>query len=477
MSQRIETHWMRLVNRVLDFAAFAGAFMLGYATREAIDNHLHPESHVRYLPDTGLLLALFLIFYAVNLLSLSLHSVYPMSRLRRFQDAVKLYVRCVASATVWLMVPAFLAHPIGISRLFLVASAGYALILLIVKEGIIRALLIRWRVTGANLRFAVVVGKEEEVSAIARAIETHHHIGVRVKGFVLSAPSPTAEIEGRPVLASIAGFTDLIEREVIDCAVFAAHDRLDQAMQSCMWDCEQRGVEVWMTLGFAENELRTVELEHLQPFSFVTLRRGPKNNTALMIKELFDRSAALVLLVILLPIIVLIAVLITATSAGPVFFCQHRAGINGRKFVFLKFRSMVSNAEELKDALRHRNEMSGPVFKIADDPRITSLGKFLRKTSLDELPQLINVLRGEMSLVGPRPLPVAEAARIRGRNRRRLSMKPGITCIWQVSGRNRIKDFDEWAQLDLKYIDEWSLWLDLKILLKTIPAVLRGSGV
>lgn len=477
MTQRIETHWMRLFNRTMDFAAFGGAYMLGYATREAIRYGHQPEPHPKYLADSGMLLALFLIFYGVNLLSLALHSVYPTSRLRRFRDTVWLYGKCVLASTIWLMVPAFLAHPIGISRLFLIAASVYAFIFLCFKEAIIRALLARWRLTGVNLRYAVVVGNADQVGAIAETIESHLSIGVRVKGFVVSTPTDVTEIGGRPVLAPIDGFTQLIEQEVVDCAIFAAHDRLDQTIQSCMWDCEQRGVEVWMTLGFAENELRTVELEHLEPFSFITLRRGPKNTTALVIKDIFDRIVAFLLLILASPLLLLIAILITATSPGPVFFCQHRAGINGRRFVFLKFRSMVTNAEELKDALRHRNEMSGPVFKIANDPRITPLGRFLRKSSLDELPQLVNVLRGEMSLVGPRPLPVAEAARIRGRNRRRLSMKPGITCIWQVSGRNRITDFDQWAALDLKYIDEWSLWLDAKILLKTVPAVLRGSGV
>jgi lipopolysaccharide/colanic/teichoic acid biosynthesis glycosyltransferase len=173
----------------------------------------------------------------------------------------------------------------------------------------------------------------------------------------------------------------------------------------------------------------------------------------------------------------LVALAIRLTSPGPVIFRQERAGLHGRPFTMLKFRTMASDAEQRQADLMELNEMKGPVFKIENDPRITPLGRFLRRTSIDEFPQLWNVLRGEMSLVGPRPLPLYEIDRIeKDAQRRRLSVKPGLTCLWQISGRNGITSFEEWVALDLKYIDNWSLWLDLKILLKTIPVVLRGSG-
>jgi lipopolysaccharide/colanic/teichoic acid biosynthesis glycosyltransferase len=177
-----------------------------------------------------------------------------------------------------------------------------------------------------------------------------------------------------------------------------------------------------------------------------------------------------------LPMIIA-AIMIKLTSQGPVFFKQERAGLNGQPFVMYKFRSMVSNAEQLKQELAVLNEMSGPVFKVSNDPRVTPTGRFLRRSSMDELPQLFNVLRFEMSLVGPRPLPVDEVKRFDDPSqRRRLSVKPGLTCLWQVSGRNNVTDFGEWVRLDLQYIDNWSMWLDLKILWKTIWVVLRGTG-
>jgi lipopolysaccharide/colanic/teichoic acid biosynthesis glycosyltransferase len=173
----------------------------------------------------------------------------------------------------------------------------------------------------------------------------------------------------------------------------------------------------------------------------------------------------------------LVSLAIKLSSKGPVFFRQKRCGLNGHPFTMLKFRSMVSDAEQLKQELESLNEMSGPVFKLTNDPRVTWIGRLLRKYSVDELPQLINVLRGEMSLVGPRPLPVDEVSRFDDlAHRRRLSVKPGLTCLWQISGRNQVTDFKDWVRLDLEYIDNWSLWLDLKILWRTIPVVLLGTG-
>jgi exopolysaccharide biosynthesis polyprenyl glycosylphosphotransferase len=209
----------------------------------------------------------------------------------------------------------------------------------------------------------------------------------------------------------------------------------------------------------------------------IVFRSTPETSWQMLAKQLLDVFGAfLLLLVSALPMLA-IALLIKLTSAGPVMFRQQRSGLNGSPFSIYKFRTMMTNAEQLKHELAAMNEMTGPVFKVTNDPRVTPLGKILRKFSLDELPQLFNVLRGEMSLVGPRPLPVDEVKRFNDlAHRRRLSVKPGLTCLWQVSGRNKISDFKDWVRLDLQYIDNWSIWLDLTILLRTIPVVLRGTG-
>ena len=241
--------------------------------------------------------------------------------------------------------------------------------------------------------------------------------------------------------------------------------------------CEREGVETVVRAGIFHTPVFRPELDSLAGEPVICYRAQAAPAGHLLAKRIFDYVAAVVLLGLLLPVFAVIAAAVKLTSSGPVFFLQRRCGLNGRAFDMLKFRSMVSDAEARKAALVARNEMKGPVFKVRDDPRVTRLGRMLRRHGLDELPQLWNVLRGEMSLVGPRPLPVEEVHRFDDdAHRRRLSVLPGLTCLWQIRGRNEIDDFKEWVRLDLEYIDHWSLWLDCKILLATIPAVLLGRG-
>jgi exopolysaccharide biosynthesis polyprenyl glycosylphosphotransferase len=248
---------------------------------------------------------------------------------------------------------------------------------------------------------------------------------------------------------------------------------IEQAIQVC----ELEGVDVWLLADFFQTRLSRASADELHGHPVLVFRTGPEASWQALAKTAMDFVGAAILLLFVLPIMAVAAVLIRLSSPGPVLFRQQRAGLNGQPFTMLKFRTMVTNAEQLKQELAALNEMSGPVFKVTNDPRITPIGRFLRKWSIDELPQLLNVLRGEMSLVGPRPLPVDEVRRFDDpAHRRRLSVKPGLTCLWQVSGRNDVKDFKEWVRLDLEYIDNWSLWLDLKILLRTIPAVFAGTG-
>jgi exopolysaccharide biosynthesis polyprenyl glycosylphosphotransferase len=209
----------------------------------------------------------------------------------------------------------------------------------------------------------------------------------------------------------------------------------------------------------------------------LVLRAAPSVSWTLMLKHLVDRLVALLVLILFSWLFLGIGIAIRLTSKGTIIFRQARGGKNGRPFMMLKFRTMVSDAEMQRDELQRMNHMEGPVFKVDKDPRITPIGRFLRKTSLDELPQFWNIFRGEMSLVGPRALPIYEVEKFETTaQRRRLSMKPGLTCLWQVKGRNRITSFREWVKLDLEYIDNWSLWLDFKILFQTVPVVLFGYG-
>jgi len=256
----------------------------------------------------------------------------------------------------------------------------------------------------------------------------------------------------------------------------AGHTKFD-LIEKVINACELEGVEVWLAADFFNTQIARTTVDDFQGVPLLVFQTTPAPSLQSLTKQMIDYIAAFTMILILSPLLLICALSVKLTSQGPIMFRQKRSGINGRPFTMFKFRSMNTNAEQRKHELEAMNEMSGPVFKVSSDPRITPIGRILRKYSLDELPQLINVLQGSMSLVGPRPLPEDETKRFEDlSHRRRLSVKPGLTCLWQISGRNEVKEFSDWVRLDLEYIDNWSLWLDIKILIRTIPVVFKGSG-
>lgn len=315
-----------------------------------------------------------------------------------------------------------------------------------------------------NRRAAVLVGSPAENQEFVAQIRGHPEWGIEVLG-QMNLNVETVEDLGR-----------LLREQPVDLVIFTAGKSYLREVESAILACEVEGVEAWLVADFIRTSISQTSLDELMGKPMLVFRSAPEVSWTLLFKSVFDRVAAAVAVVVLLPLGALIALAIKLTSPGPVFYRQERCGLRGRVFTMLKFRSMISNAEQLREELVLFNEMDGPVFKMEKDPRITPLGRFLRRTSLDELPQLINVLQGSMSMVGPRPLPVYEVRKFTDPwQRRRLSMKPGLTCLWQIAGRNKV-GFEEWMRLDLAYIDNWSLWLDFRILLKTIPVVLFGRG-
>jgi len=322
----------------------------------------------------------------------------------------------------------------------------------------------------------LIVGTEERALALAQNIERHKDLGLRIIGFLsIAEENHPRKLNGYPVLGLATDLPRILESEVVDEVIFAISQEELKTMEGLFLLCEERGITTRIAINFFPHIIAKTHLEELDGVPLLTFSTTPKNELLLFLRRFFDLVGSLSLLVILSPLFCLITLLIRLDSPGPVIYRQIRSGVNGRKFAFYKFRSMVERAEERQEALAAYNLMNGPVFKMRNDPRITRVGRFLRKTSLDELPQLINVLKGDMSFVGPRPPIPEEVEKYEGWQRRRLSMKPGITGLWQVSGRNQI-DFDQWMKLDLEYIDNWSLWLDFKIILKTIPVVLMGKG-
>jgi exopolysaccharide biosynthesis polyprenyl glycosylphosphotransferase len=312
-----------------------------------------------------------------------------------------------------------------------------------------------------------------------RRIEARPDSGALLLGFVDDEWAGTAEFKASRLrlACNFAGLAEFLRHNVVDeVAIYLPLRSFYERAAIVAKLCEQHGILLRSDEDIFDLKVARNRSEASRSTTYLNPEADRHNAWHLLLKRMLDVSGSLVLMMALAPLLILVAGFIKLTSPGPVFFMQRRVGLNKRQFTMYKFRTMVPTAESIQEKLLHLNEMSGPAFKIKNDPRVTSIGRFLRKTSIDELPQLFNVLIGEMSLVGPRAMSVRD---YQGFNedwqRRRFSVLPGITCLWQIHGRNAIP-FEQWMVLDMQYIDRWSLWLDLKILALTIPAVLKGSG-
>jgi exopolysaccharide biosynthesis polyprenyl glycosylphosphotransferase len=328
---------------------------------------------------------------------------------------------------------------------------------------------------GHNLRYILVAGAGPRGRRLAAALDARTELGCRVAGFV-DEGSEAYEAGGR----LLGGFSDLdrllCSRPIDEVAVALPIKTFYEQIARIVALCEERGVLVRVAGDLFDARLARLESEQVDDLSLLTLFTGRGSALSHAVKRLADAAVSALALAFLAPLLAAIAVAVKLSSPGPVLFGQIRIGQNGRRFRMWKFRSMVADAEARQPALEAQNEVRGAAFKLLHDPRVTRVGRWLRRTSLDELPQLVNVLRGEMSLVGPRPLPERDVERLRHDwQRRRFSVRPGLTGLWQSSGRHRI-GFEEWMRMDLDYVDNWSLLLDLKILLRTVPAVWSGAG-
>lgn len=364
-----------------------------------------------------------------------------------------------------------------LSRLFIFFYAATSVIALTADRIFLLSLARRLRKKGINARNVLIAGTGPRAQQFISRIAKHREWGYRIVGLVDPDPMLVGEdVAMHRVLGALEAIPDILSTDVVDEVFFLVPRKWLDQVQKCILFCEAVGVPATVSTDLFEAEIAHKRIaKNLDGMSFLTLETPLVKGGALFIKRVCDILFSAVILILTSPILLTVALAVKLTSKGPVLFKQVRSGLNGRKFKILKFRSMVTDAEKQLAALKSLNQMSGPVFKIDNDPRITRVGRFLRATSLDEFPQFLNVLMGDMSVVGPRPALPNEVEEYEPWQRRRLSMKPGITCIWQVSGRNAIS-FEKWMELDLKYIDNWSLALDLQLLSKTLTAVFSRTG-
>ncbi len=421
-----------------------------------------------------------MLFFIIPFWSLALYysGTYNFSNAASLKKLLRVWLAIVIGI-VCLTSVIFIFKLLYLSRLFLLIFSSVNLFLATLGRSVISLFLSHYRRSPGNIKNILIVGEGESAKNFSRIIQKHDKWGLNFLGFVSENPGGREANDSRrhddKVIGSISDIQELIHRYIVDEVIFAISRQKMESLQDVLLLLEDEGVNARIVLNIFPHMIAKIHLDELDNVPLLTFTTLPTNEFALFLKRFFDIFISLVTILIFSPFAAIIAILIKLTSPGPVIFVQKRCGLNGRVFNFYKFRSMYEGAELKKAELESSNEMDGPVFKIKGDPRITTIGLFLRRTSLDELPQIWNVLKGDMSIVGPRPPTPTEVDQYERWQRRKLSMRPGLTCIWQISGRNLIR-FQEWIKLDLQYIDNWSLWLDIKILLRTIPAILSGKG-
>jgi len=423
----------------------------------------------RYTPSLYFVLPVWYILFRIN-------GMYESRRLDTVPRVAWIATWSVGEGITLLILICYFLRITDISRLFVLLFGFVNVVFLVLLRIVLKQFLHNLRSKGYNFRRILIVGSGKRARSVAEKLHAHREWGMVVYGFLSQTPDEVGkQLDEGKVLGSLEDLQEIISSNPID-EVHIALPLLDlDTISSLLEICEEQGIRTRVMMDLYSPTISQVHLEDFRGTPMLTFTASPMETWEMVVKETIDRVGAFVMILLLFPLFLFLSLCIKVTSKGPVFFVQERVGLHKRRFLIYKFRTMVHNAEELLESLQDKNELSGPVFKIKDDPRCTFVGRLLRKTSLDELPQLINVLKGEMSFVGPRPPLPSEITQYKSWQYRRLSMKPGISGLWQVSGRNTL-DFEKWMKLDLQYIDNWSLKLDFIIILRTLPAVLLGRG-
>jgi len=410
------------------------------------------------------------------LMFLSMNGAYKEFRMRNFRKEFGIILKSVFLVTAMQGSFIFLFKLTLTSRLFIATNAGMTVLFLTVSKLVQNQVFDYIHAKGYNQVNLLIVGTGKRAREFIQVVKEHSNWGLNVVGLVDDEHGMYGkDIEGFKVLGRLQDIPFLLHRIVVDRVIFVVPrlwlNRIDEAILAC----ERAGISTSISMDLYNLRIAKVRQTDFSGFPLLEFETFAAKEWQLFIKRVMDIVLSISLLIIFTPLVLATIFAIKVTSNGPLLFSQTRSGMNGRKFKLYKFRTMIVGAEMKKRELEKMNEMDGPVFKIKKDPRITTVGRVLRRLSIDEIPQLFNVLKGDMSIVGPRPPLPVEVELYKKWQRRRLTLKPGLTCIWQVSGRNKIQ-FEKWMEMDLQYIDEWSLWLDIKIVFKTIFVVLFGYG-
>lgn len=467
-----KVHTFGIGHAVVDIALTVGAFYVASWIRRAL---LPPD--LKAFLDLNRIGWMLIVIVPVWFILLNYEKAYPSFEQRSLRIICYRAAKAALEGLGILFAVIFFKRAYVQSRLFILFFGAINIGFLVAA----RVLIFQWRkhfyARGSHLHQVLIVGTDDKAVKVSKLIADQSQWGFDLSGFLTLSSSHERSAECTPVLGELKNLGDILHNSHIDWVIFVVDSSEIELVRSGIRECEEVGVVASYLMGdMFPLKMARMHLDAYDGTTFLTFTTTTSYGWSLLYKGILDRVGASLGILLLSPLMLLVATLIKLSSKGPVFFDQERCGLNGRRFVLYKFRTMKEGAEKMLDDVKATSgNGSRVVFKLKDDPRVTRVGRFLRRFSLDELPQLYNVLKGEMSLVGPRPPIPSEVKKYERWQRRRLSMKPGLTCIWQVSGRNEV-DFEKWMTLDLQYIDDWSLTLDAKILLKTVPAVLSGKG-
>ncbi|MBO9370584.1 MAG: undecaprenyl-phosphate glucose phosphotransferase [Chloroflexi bacterium] len=459
--------WVALLDVVTIIVAFLAGYWVRYDLRWFLDV-AYDAPLSAYLPFLILYVILTPVFFVVD----GVYRTWP----RSWMDQVYRITNATAKVTVLMLAITFVFRPRYYSRAMLIEVGLLTILLLALVRGAQGIAIAYLRRRGIGIKRVVIVGAGEIGRTVMRTIVARPDLGYRVVGFVDDNPEKGYTDIGRfKALGPLDNLPAILDEERPDEVIITLPWMYHRKILGIVRECERRRVRPRIVPDLFQMSLTQVNVEDLGGVPLIGVRSVAISKGALFVKRLIDVTLATMGLLLGAPLFLLIALAIRLDSPGPIIFRQTRVGLRGRHFEMYKFRSMHVGAEEQQDMLADINEADGPIFKIRDDPRLTRVGRILRRLSMDELPQLVNVLRGEMSLIGPRPPIPAEVEKYQEWHKKRLEAPPGMTGLWQVSGRSRLS-FDEMVLLDIYYIENWSLWLDFKILMRTIPKVLLGEG-
>ena len=465
---------LRCFDVITMITAFIGAAIITSLSFNTVSFHEFIHIRVKIIN-----FVLFLILMLVWQLIFSMFGLYSSRRFSDLRSEAIDVLKSTIAGTAMIFIAAWILKIELVTSVFLVVFLTVTSATTIISRILLRKVLKWIRLHERNIRYLLIVGTNERARKFAINIETKPELGYRLLGFVDNnwlGDGGCEDFDWR-LISDFDGIASYIKDTVVDEVVIALPMRSMYQEASIIFSiCENQGIVVRNLSDIFTMKHACSLIDDLEGIPILTHYTGSMRGWEMTVKRLLDILTSTILLVVLSPLALVAVLSIKINSPGPALYLQERVGLNKRIFRLIKFRTMVDGADKMQSKLEIHNEGTGPTFKIIDDPRITWIGKILRKTSIDELPQLINVLRGDMSLVGPRPLPVRDFSRFdQDWHRRRFTVRPGITCLWQINGRNSCP-FDKWMQLDMHYIDNWSLWLDLTILAKTVPAVLKGVG-